>query len=251
MTSFHISSASAFPSVLKISPGLLKHVAGDGNGSTDVAPTKLSTTHGDSMVLEGTIGLNVQVSPGLSLVAAEEWRVDWASSSLDFYSLNFWSDPAMLDGEGMHRASTGGAGQVRDWTLAAKVVHTLSSARGLSVGQTCGWNEMKLRNIRGNHVVLTGLDHLMPGGDLWTPTEKIEGWSEEPDAQMACLMTLISYLLSRPEVVRVTPEIQKRTLNAVATAITQSATITEKPLAMVGLDGTGEVIQVRWGVEGL
>ncbi|CAM9433577.1 unnamed protein product, partial [Choristocarpus tenellus] len=168
------------------------------------------------------------------------------SPSLDLYSLNFWSDPSMLDGEGMHSAHPGGTVQVREWTRAAKVVHDLSSAKGLGVGQTCGWNNIKFRNVRDNHVVLTvGLEHLLPGGDPWTRLGDVGiGLEGDADSQMACLMGLISYLLSRPEVVRVTPEIQKRTLNAVATAITQSATITDKPLTLAGLDGSGEVIQV-------
>ncbi len=57
-------------------------------------------------------------------------------------------------------------------------------------------------------------------------------------------MGLVSYLASRPQVFRVAPFHKTKLLNAVASAITQSATITDTPLADAGLDGSGEVIQV-------
>lgn len=60
---------------------------------------------------------------------------------------------------------------------------------------------------------------------------------------MACFMGLVSYLASVPEVLRVAPLHRTKILNAVAKAISQSATITDTPLSDAGLDGTGEVIQ--------
>ncbi|CAM9309050.1 unnamed protein product [Choristocarpus tenellus] len=246
---FGLTSPAAFPSSLKISPGILKYDDGDGNHRSDVASNRLTTTHGDSMALDGMIGLNFQVSPGISSTVVEEWQADLASPSLDLHSLKFWSDPVFLD-EGIHCDHPGGKAQVREWTQAVKVVHDLSSTGGVGVGQMCGWNKMKLRIVSGSHIVVTDLNHLMPGGDSRSFEKEIEGGLEsKAEAQMGCLMTLISYLSSRPEVMLVTPEIEKRTLNAVATAITQSATITNKPLTLAGLDGTGEVIQVRWCID--
>ncbi len=61
---------------------------------------------------------------------------------------------------------------------------------------------------------------------------------------MACFMGLVSYLASRPLVFRVAPFHKAKLMNAVARAITQSATITDTPLTDAGLDGSGEVIQV-------
>lgn len=61
---------------------------------------------------------------------------------------------------------------------------------------------------------------------------------------MACFMGLLSYLASVPEVLRVSTFHTSKILNAVAKAISQSATLTETPLTDSGLDGTGEVIQV-------
>ena len=57
-------------------------------------------------------------------------------------------------------------------------------------------------------------------------------------------MGLVSYLASRPEVLRVGPFYKAELLNSVAKAISQSATITDSPLTEAGLDGSGEVIQV-------
>lgn len=78
----------------------------------------------------------------------------------------------------------------------------------------------------------TGIDHLLPKGDA------------KAEAQMACFMSLLSHLASKPEVLRVEPLHGARPANAVARAIVQSATETNTPLSDAGLDGTGEVIQV-------
>lgn len=67
---------------------------------------------------------------------------------------------------------------------------------------------------------------------------------EAAELHVACFMGLISFLTSRPEVLRVSPKVEKRLLNAAARAIIQSATVTDSPLTDVGLDGTGQVIQV-------
>lgn len=66
---------------------------------------------------------------------------------------------------------------------------------------------------------------------------------------MACFMGLASFLASRPEVLRVAPRYAQRLLNASARAIINSATATDTPLTDAGLDGTGQVIQVRWDYE--
>ena len=79
----------------------------------------------------------------------------------------------------------------------------------------------------------TGVDHLLAG--------------EKPpsEAQMACYMALLMQLAVKPEVLRVSPVLKAKMLNAVANAVVQSATTTKTPLLDAGLDGTGEVIQVR------
>lgn len=66
---------------------------------------------------------------------------------------------------------------------------------------------------------------------------------------MACFMGLVSYMASRPQVLRVAPYHRTKILNAVAKAISQSADITDTPLTGAGLDGSGEIIQVNKGFE--
>ena len=62
---------------------------------------------------------------------------------------------------------------------------------------------------------------------------------------MACYMALLMQLAAKPEVLRVSP-IHKAVSNAaVASAVVQSAKLTETPLLDAGLDGRGEVIQAR------
>ena len=77
------------------------------------------------------------------------------------------------------------------------------------------------------------MDHLLP--------------SEKPasEAKMACYMALLMQLAAKPEVLRVSPIYKEKMLNAVASAVVQSATRTKTPLLDAGLDGQGEVIQVR------
>ena len=86
-----------------------------------------------------------------------------------------------------------------------------------------------------------GMDHLLhlgrgSGGSTGAESEEL---------QMACLMGLVSYLSGLPEVQRVSPFHESRILNAVAGAIVQSGNDIDRPLTDAGLDGTGEVIQVK------
>lgn len=88
-----------------------------------------------------------------------------------------------------------------------------------------------------------GLDHLLPDG---RGAGGREG-EESEELKTACFMSLVSYLASMPEVLRVSPLHQSKILNAVASSVVQAGTIdtTQKPLTAAGLDGTGEVIQVK------
>lgn len=87
----------------------------------------------------------------------------------------------------------------------------------------------------------TGLNHLLYRGRGAGGSTQ----AESDELKMACFMGLVSYFASIPEVLRVAPFHKPKFLNAVAKAISQSATITDTPLTEAGLDGTGEVIQVR------
>lgn len=85
-----------------------------------------------------------------------------------------------------------------------------------------------------------GLDHLLyNGGEAAGDNE------ESTELRVACFMGLVSFLSSRLAVLRVSPRHGQRLLNAVARPMIQSATLTEDPLTAAGLDGTGEIIQVR------
>lgn len=77
------------------------------------------------------------------------------------------------------------------------------------------------------------MDHLLPNGE------------RSSEAQLSCYMGLLAHLSCKPEVLRVAPLHGARLFNAVASAIVQSGNITETPLLDAGLNGTGQVIQVR------
>lgn len=91
--------------------------------------------------------------------------------------------------------------------------------------------------------ITTGIDHLLAPGRGVGGSEG----AESDELRVACFMGLVSFLASRPEVLRVAPLHRSKILNAVAKAIAHSATTvttTETALTSAGLDGTGEVIQV-------
>lgn len=85
-----------------------------------------------------------------------------------------------------------------------------------------------------------GLDHLLASG------RGVGGQGEEAtELHMACFMGLVSFLAGRPEVLRVAPKHRMRFHNAAARANIQSANVTLTPLTDAGLNGTGEVVQVK------
>lgn len=90
-------------------------------------------------------------------------------------------------------------------------------------------------------VSLSGMDHLLFSG------RGAGGSSEDGEAaelHVACFMGLMSFLASRPEVLRVATRHRQGLLNSAARANIQSATLTDTPFTDAGLDGTGQVIQV-------
>lgn len=68
---------------------------------------------------------------------------------------------------------------------------------------------------------------------------------EATELHVACFMGLLSVLASRPEVVRISATPKTRLLNASARGTIQTGVATDTPLTDAGLDGTGQVIQVR------
>ncbi|CAM9317023.1 unnamed protein product [Discosporangium mesarthrocarpum] len=248
--SFGLSSAGAFPPALKLAPGLLSFGYGDTEeDKTNTNHAGLATTHGKGLALGNVLGLNVKVAPGHQS-AIVDWRADWDSADLKLQPLNFWSDPDWLDDQGWNDAHPRGSARSKEWTRAAELVHNLSVAEGTTVGQSCGWDNVLLMQMDDDRVIMTaGLDHLLlPEETEWTPAiAKLEALGDKKEMKVACLMTLLSYLASRPEVVRISSQQKMKVLNAVATAVVESATITNKPITQAGLDGAGEIIQASRG----
>jgi len=85
------------------------------------------------------------------------------------------------------------------------------------------------------------MDHLLP---------KTAVAPEHEETKTACFMGLLSQLAAKPEVLLVTPLHKAELLNAVGSAIVQSATPSSTPFKGTGLNGSGEVIQVRNGNSG-
>ena len=79
------------------------------------------------------------------------------------------------------------------------------------------------------------MDHLLPKTAVAPKYE---------ETKTACFMGLLSQLAAKPEVLRVTPLQKSELLNAVGSAVVQSATPSSTPFEGTGLNGSGEVIQV-------
>ncbi|CAM9868950.1 unnamed protein product, partial [Ascophyllum nodosum] len=235
---FWLLSVGPVPSALKLAPGLLDH-NNDGSSSE-----RLATTHGKGMRMANVVGLNVELAPGTlrmhapeAMSFAKSLLEDLASKSLDLQIGNVWSDPTMVGAD--HHPSNGGAWRAREWIRAADVVEELTEAVDTSPSDICSWDSTAIHQASDNVLTVSGVDHLLASG------RGAGGQGEEAvELHMACFMGLVSFLASRPEVLRVAPKHKRRLLNAAARANIQTATVTSTPLTDAGLDGTGEVIQV-------
>ncbi|CAM9857304.1 unnamed protein product [Pylaiella littoralis] len=226
--SFGLLSAGPFLPSMKLATSLLDHGSDSGDRSA-----KLRSTYGDGMALDNVRGLSVRLSPGTLPVAGQShavtfirgWHAQLMSESVDVKTVSFWSDP---DADRSIQDNI----RVREWRRAAAVVDGLASKHGRPVGEICNLRGLRMRHVGDDFLMVEGVDHLLPSGD---------GPSE---AKMACFMSLLSQLAAKPEVLRVSPLHGMELLNAVASAVTQSATTTNTPLFDAGLTGVGEVIQV-------
>ncbi|CAM9423631.1 unnamed protein product, partial [Ectocarpus sp. 12 AP-2014] len=307
------SSWVAFPSALKLAPGLLHHPheGRDGGGGDG----RLRTTHGERLRRpkdrkggsrdngnggngaggsrgnggsssgsgsgggsgsgsgdnigggpSGVTGLTVELAPGVLAATnrrgsggggwyassgelTDEWREELMSESLDVHGKSFWSSgwstklPEEAAAEGAGDSSGGGPGEVlaREWTRAADVLRGLGGTEGgPTIGDVCSWDGLVVVHTDDDLLTMKGMDHLLPEG-------RGAGGNEGPEAdelQVACFMALLSFLASRPEVLRVSPARAIKLLNAAAYHNVQSANLTESPMTDAGLDGTGEVIQI-------
>lgn len=205
---------------------------------------------------------------------AERWRRDWSSPSLDLHDLSFWT---ALDGHPARRRrgdkedgerETYTAVLAREWGGAARTVHALAERLGgVSPAEACGWNGVRVEVDSPGLVTLRGIGHLLPGrgpggggGAGGGAGQTMRGSDDDGNGETektACLMGLVSFLASRPEVARVSALPRAELANAVAGAIVQGASATSTPLWDRGVDGSGEVVQVRaseqaseWGTGG-
>ena len=149
-----LESFAPFPSALKIAPGLLEHGHSDG-------PGRLSVRHGLMMRKDNAEGLSVDLAPGT--LPANSWEAnvfiqgvmdDLMSESLDLYTTNVWSDPAMAEGE--HLATPEGAARGQGWSRAAAVVHGLSEEARTSPGDICSWTSVRVHHAGDDLLLVSG-----------------------------------------------------------------------------------------------
>lgn len=145
---------AAFPSALKLAPGLLEHSDCSSNGDSDCSTERLSTTHGASMRLDSVYGLMVELSPGTSDFDIAKLTQDLNSPSLDLHETSFWSDAGMQGGE--HLASAGGALRGREWRRAATVVHELSESGETSPSDICSWGDLEVHRSASDVLLVSG-----------------------------------------------------------------------------------------------
>lgn len=152
---FGLESLAPFPSALKLAPGVLEHAEDNRSG-------RLSARHGTSMRIGDVDGLNVELSPGTLAVHTVEARPfvknlleDLMSESLDLHSTNFWSDPALVDGE--HLATAGGVARRSDWSMAATLVHELGKSGNTSPGDICSWDSVSVHHAADDILIVKGV----------------------------------------------------------------------------------------------
>ena len=151
---FKLRTCAPFPSALKVAPGLLEH--GRSNG-----PDRLGTRHGAMIRKDNVEGLSVELTPGT--LPAGSWKAglyiedllgDLLSESLDLYATNFWSDPAIAEGE--HLATPQGAARGKDWSKAAAVVHGLSELARTFPGDICSWKSVRVLHAGDDLLLVSG-----------------------------------------------------------------------------------------------
>ena len=151
---FGLESLAPFPSALKLAPGVLKH-------AEDNRSVRLSTRHGASMRIGDVDGLTVELSPGTLVAHSVEARSfvdtlleDLMSESLDLHNTNFWSDPALIEGE--HLATGGGARRRSDWSKAATLVHELGKSGNTTPGDICSWDGISVHHAADDILIVKG-----------------------------------------------------------------------------------------------
>ncbi len=155
---FGIRNFAPFPSALKIAPGVLEHSK---KSSSDGQSGRLGARHGVSMRKENVKGLNIELAPGTLPAHSLEASSFIAgllgglmSESIDLHATNFWSDPAMAEGD--HLAAASGASRAQDWSKAATVVHKLSESAEISPGDVCSWNSVVLHHAGDDLLIMSG-----------------------------------------------------------------------------------------------
>lgn len=198
------------------------------------------------------------------LALAGRWRQDWSSPSLDLHSLSFWSDPDGHSGCHSHHSKeaedgegTGADVLAAEWEGAARAVDSLAERLGgVSPAEACGWNDIMVAAEGGGSspsssewMTLRNIGHLLPGenpdrdvGQLSLGSSSDEQRERE---KTACLMGLVSFLAAQPQVARISALPRAELSNAVAGRIVQGASATTSPVWDLGVDGSGQVVQVR------
>lgn len=167
LQAYGLVSFGPVPSVLKIAPGLLNHGGLEFEGGDEQLQQqqRLTTTHGNRLRFENVAGLEVSLSPGVLPAhdgKAETFISDLIeallmSTSADLYGKNFWSDPALLDGDSAYLfAGPAGAVRRREWTRAATVVHELSTGVGPTPGDVCSWGSLKIHQADSDVLMIKG-----------------------------------------------------------------------------------------------
>lgn len=132
--------------------------ASNAASSLTAAGPVLRTSPGKALHEEGLV---VLMSPGSvpapfedgARAVAERWRQEWSSPSLDLHSLWFWSDQPQGAGQRGDKEERAGGGSPaaaastllrREWSAAARTVHSLAERAGVSAGEACGWDGLRV-----------------------------------------------------------------------------------------------------------
>ena len=156
---FGLTSISPFPSALKVAPRVLEH--GVSRDQASQSPSRLATTHGQSIRMGNVEGLDVELSPGTLPAHSPQAGVFIAelldglmSESINLHAANVWSDPLAANGE--HLTTPGGASLGRDWNMAATLVHELSVSGRTTPGDICSWGSISMHHAASDLLLVSG-----------------------------------------------------------------------------------------------
>lgn len=161
---YGLQTFGVFPSVLKVSHGVLDFTTDD-NGLLE-ADRSLTATYGKAMHYPNIAGLEVKLSPRMWQTNPQESAATISkivdgllAPSLELHHTSFWSQLTERNaGTGEQDGHPASNSRAREWRKAADLLHELGSdgKHGSTLAETCSWDSLRVLHPNGRFLVLAG-----------------------------------------------------------------------------------------------